>query len=98
MFNKNSIRYARIYYKLDEILKEKDKKEELEKAGYIKNGLCIITYPILEYKLIKIINVLKEEGINEIEEAMKIIMQVTKGQQNPKRILDTLKNELGEEK
>ena len=96
MQDKNSLDYARIYYKLGEILTEKDTKEELEKEGYGKGPMYQATRPTLTYKLIRVIEVLKEEEVSDVSEMMKIIMQVTKGYENPKRILDVLQKELGD--
>lgn len=82
-------KYARIYYRLEEILAEKDDIKELEKEGYGKDGLYQITRPPLEYKLLRMINILKEEGI-EKEEMVGFIMQSSKGQVNPKIVKEML--------
>jgi len=96
MADKNALDYARIYYKLGQILEEKDKKEELEKEGYRKDGLCQLNHPTLKYKLVKIVEIFKEEKVDDINEMLKLIMHITKGQNNPKQILNFLKMEIGE--
>ena len=97
MSKKEPLDYARIYYKLDQILAEKDKVEELEKEGYYKDGFRQLSYPTLKYKLVRIFEVLKEEEIDDINEMMKLIMQVTKGQNNPSQILEFLQKNMDKE-
>ena len=96
MKDKKTFDYTRIYYKLEEILAEKDSIEELEKEGYGKDGLYQACHPTLKYKLVRMVDVLKEEKIDDINEMMKIMMQVTKGRENPKMILNVLQEELGD--
>ena len=96
MSDKNALDYCRIYYRLEEIIAEKDKIEELEKEGYGKDGLYQLSRPTLKYKLVRMFKVLKEEKVDDINEMLKLIMHITKGQNNPKQILNFLKMEIGE--
>ena len=76
-------KYACIYYKLGEIFNNIETRKD-------DQGWSIEEHKPTEGAVKEMVEVLREEGINEKEEILGFIMQSSKGQANPKIVNEIL--------